>query len=198
MRRTALDIFYSSNRFIIKSCNKSYKSPRLPAGRIEASLFLQGLVPTYTIHRLRSIEVVFSPFEINYLSSARYNDWLSTISHLAKHANLPNLTLKIRTTRGREGCYNSGYQSRWFTENQKERVLRMYRRLLTPLDELKGLGDLFLHLEWPLDRYLLALFRTTEVREHQGDELVEMERMLEQRVMGEQYDSHARGKDQWL
>lgn len=70
----------------------------------------------------------------------------------------------------------------------------MYARVIAPLASLKGLGDLFIDLIWPVDRDIWPVSKEQrESRENQT-----MERTLEQRVMGEGFDSGVRGKDAWL
>lgn len=138
--------------------------------QVEASLFLRNWVPTSAIYHLRSLDIIFPPFEDDCLlpDSASYQRWLLTLSYLAQHANLPKLMLTVRMS-GPEG-------------GQGRLAQEMYTRTLTPLVRLTGLQDLYIHLAYPRIH-----------REH-GSRIDRMEQCLEQMVMGTGYDSKARGK----
>jgi hypothetical protein len=192
MRRCALEIFYSRNQFVLDPQEGRRTPVHSTPERVEASLFLRDLMPVSAIHHLRSLEIVFPPFEGDYLpsDSAGYRDWITTISYLAEHANLPQLTLKVLMS-DVYGGYHLPYR-RGLTRAQKVTVLRMYACVLQPLASLKRPKDLFIDLIYPVDRYERPVSK--EQQKLRGNEIINMERRLEEEIMGEGYDSVARGK----
>ena len=87
-RRAAIEIFYSRNQFVIVPWHARHQPALSTPERVEASLSLRSVVLAYAICRLRALEIVFPPFEGDYLTSdlAGYQDWASTIPPLAEHA----------------------------------------------------------------------------------------------------------------
>lgn len=189
MRRIALEIFYSQNRFIVVPLHGRYQLAPSTPDRVEASLFLRDVVPAHAVHHLRSLEIVFPEFEGDYLAadSPGYQDWLSTISCLAEYANLPKLTLKVRMLDVFRIPYREGL------DRQRTIVLDMYRRVLAPLELLKGLKDIFIHFTSPVEPQEWRL--NTYLRELKRREAKQLEQTFERMIMGEGYDSGARGKD---
>ena len=77
----ARKIFFSKNRFIITSSKGPNGIAEGTPQRLEASVFLTNVVPLASLRYLRSIELVFPPFEDDYLRATdpAYSDWLQTI-----------------------------------------------------------------------------------------------------------------------
>lgn len=190
IRNTALDVFYSRNGFIVIPRN-GLKPLHSAPPYVEASLFLRNFMPTSAIFHLRSLEIVFPPSEEEYLhfSSFGYQDWVSTLAHLAQHGNLARLTLKIRMP----DVILYGFPP--LLRLQINLVLKMYIRVLKPLVELRGLENLYIALAYPL----ICGERVGELeRQRRREYITKLEQYLEQAVMGGSYDSRARGKDEWL
>jgi hypothetical protein len=169
MRYAALEIFYSRNEFIVFPRN-SFDSADPSCNKVEASLFLQDFVPQCAVYHLRSLDIMFSLFSGDYIlsNSEGYQSWVSALSYLAQHANLPRLTLMLRTI--------DSYQLL-----EQKKLCETYTRVLTPLETLTGLKDLFIEL-------------ASSSRPHDVSMIRAMERDFEQRVMGTGYDSETRGK----
>ena len=64
----ARTVFFSSNRFIITSSDGPNTIAETTPDRLEASVFLTDVVPFTSLCWLRSLELVFPPFEDDYLS----------------------------------------------------------------------------------------------------------------------------------
>jgi hypothetical protein len=99
---------------------------------------------------------------------------------LATLATLPSLALSIKI-----GNYQSEGQrlarKEHFTTQDELRILQAYEEVVRPLVQLQGLKLLFLYVPFPFGRV------NEEAR-------VEVERRLEQMVMGTNYDAYCVGK----
>ncbi|KAL1988385.1 hypothetical protein VTN96DRAFT_10068 [Rasamsonia emersonii] len=190
VRNVALEVFYSRNRFIVMPRHGLQPVHSTPP-QVEASLFLKNFMPTSAIFHLRSLEIVFPPSEDGYLHSDSwgYQDWLSTLSHLARHGNLARLTLMIRMPE----IILYGFPP--LLRIQINMVLRMYIRVLRPLEGLTGLEDLYIALGYPM---ICGENVGEPERQRRLNYITTIEKYLEQMVMGGSYDSRARGKDRWL
>jgi hypothetical protein len=75
----------------------SHLSKGCTPSRLEASIFLTSTVPPNALRFLRFLEVVFPPFDENYLhlDELAYQDWLRTIDYVSDKLCLPTLTLRV-------------------------------------------------------------------------------------------------------
>jgi hypothetical protein len=148
--------------------------------------FLQflNLFPDSTRHLLRSIQLVMPRrFRYGYLAqgSNGHADWLATIDLIATAFPVSNLTLTV------DFPVNFGLRPEWqlkegeTVEQKDRRMWREYKRILEPLGRLEGLQNLFVYTGWPVGK-------------ENWHRRAKQEQFLEKRVMGEAYDSYARGK----
>lgn len=191
MRKDAMEVFNSKNHFIIIPRGGCYEPAQATPDRVQPSLFLSH-VPSYAVRYLRSVEIVFPPFEKDYLrvDENGYQDWLDTIDYIAKNAILSELSIAIYMSDVHEGTavpFRSG-----LNREQKLTILKMYWRTLRPLARLAGLRDLLIHLTWPVDRQRWPV--SDKEWEFRARETWKIEQKLEQLVMGDDYDSILRGK----
>ena len=93
----ARTVFFSSNRFIITSSNGPNAIAETTPDRLEASVFLTDVVPFTNLCWLRSLELVFPPFEDDYLSVTEpaYSDWLQTLDYIKDELNTPMMDLHM-------------------------------------------------------------------------------------------------------
>lgn len=131
-------------------------------------------MPSTALKHLQSLQFVFP----NYYSlmppgSRAAQDWAHLIALLSRSANLPRLSLIIDLSYGRR------HPDLDRPDMEKEPLYQdAHRRVVEPLAQLKGLKDLFIHLEWPWG------YGNSHEREQ----------ALEKWVMGAEYDSLSRGK----
>lgn len=207
----AIDVLYSCNRIIITQStghdthiNSFHALPRLDASR-----FITRHMEPEKLHHLQTLELVFpgcAPQFCPGLDKPFYLDWCFAIDHVKAHANLPNLTIIVHmshivhmSTTHRLNYYPSIFRKRLrLSDGSMAFELRTHARLLAPLRNLRGLWRLFVHLEapwhWSPDTVLPMGGPVTCLCPDQFKLAVEMERWLEQTVMGEKYDGYAVGK----
>ena len=82
-------------------------------------------------------------------------------------------------------------------------IYKSYLRVLMPLQGLKGLSKLFVHVAWPWEWTQRGRWRRTEQRDVVAREVSDVERRLERMVMGMDYESERvgkreLGKSQWM
>lgn len=129
----------------------------------------------------RKLTLIFPPMDPTYLTQERksWALWLETIELLATSANLPSLEVKV--------CFASHiYPPDWeghdwgrfgkVKDAEEAEMRAAYRHIISPMKRLNGLKRLFIHVAWPFRDGLADVRRSDE-------------RMLEQIVMGESYDS---------
>jgi hypothetical protein len=97
LREDAQAIFFMKNRFVItpsKGCN--HVADGTPA-RLEVSIFLTKIVSPNALGFLTFLEVVFPPFDNDYLRlhEPAYQDWLQTIDYVRDKLYLPTFTLRF-------------------------------------------------------------------------------------------------------
>ena len=151
--------------------------------------FSQGL-RREALRFLRSLQFVDPRIVSSHSSSedASAQSLVESIEILRQHADLPRLVITIDKSRSREDIdmYTTQDEGDEYDRNAWARD----QFLISPLKQLHGLKDLFVHLASP--RYVQGF---AELRDRK-------EKLLEQSVMGDHYDAIARGKfldeDRWL
>lgn len=207
----ARKIFFSKNRFIITSS----KGPNVIAEgtpqRLEASVFLTNVVPFTSLRWLRSVELVFPPFEEDYLRATdpAYSGWLQTIDHVKKELCIPmlNLHVHIADPQTDNGSVVGGLTYRPnLRKEQAQIILAMYMRTLKTLPPLDKFKSFTMHLVMPWGWDQTGYHRSK--RNHETMEAYEkrrmhMEKVVGRSIVGEYIDqvltnSNARSDSQWL
>jgi hypothetical protein len=206
LREDAQEVFFSRNRFVVTSSERFPTMPILSTPpRLEVSLFLREALPSHTLGLLRFLEIVFPPFDHDYLrtGSSAHKDWLQTILYIRDRLNLPSLTLRVYFADVMFEPQDSEFR-KLITVEQGKAVFQSYARTLRPLSKLreKGLDRFFVHLTLPFERK----------RDRDWDEPgnitavtaqeTGLRRWGERMVMGDGYDSTALrrkedGPSQW-
>ncbi|KAI9876146.1 MAG: hypothetical protein M1830_007250 [Pleopsidium flavum] len=181
MREDATRIFYSRNHFIARPHLSVYGYNTITPTRVGISQFLTRL-PRNALKNLCSIQWVLPDFGNDYLLPGEDAslDWLNTIDFIAHNTDLSRLSLTMDMS-NELLSYHFAYEREQEAIDQEEAMWATYQRVLEPMVQLKSLQNLFLHLSWPLNP------RKENLRHQQ-------ERILEKRVMGEDYDSIPSGK----
>ncbi|RFU27852.1 hypothetical protein B7463_g8506, partial [Scytalidium lignicola] len=205
LRKDAQAIFFMKNRFIItpaKGCNRV--ADGTPA-RLEVSVFLTKIVPPNALCFLTYLEVVFPPYDEDYLRSCEpaYLDWLQVIDYVKDKLYLPTLTLRIHMA----DHYPSGQDVTPFRSNMSKKqgmtIIAMYGRTLRPLSRLSGMDRFFVHLAWPFAWTRSGRRGRRENPEFVNQQIATMEQQIERLVMGNDYNSmllnkKKQGNSQWL
>ena len=82
------------------------------------------------------------------------------------------------------------------TKEQAIDIYKSYMRVLMPLQRLKGLSKLFVHVAWPWEWTERGRWRWREERDAVEREVSDVERRLERMIMGMTYESGRAGKGQ--
>ena len=175
VRELATHIFYTSNHFIIlPRSDKDNNTLVQRSSQGELSQFLARL-PEYAWKDLRYIQWTSPVFKADYIppNEDETSGWLNTIDLLSRKADLSRLSIMMDLI-----CDYTWYipNGEYVLDAQEMVMWTAYQRALKPMVGLKGLLNLFIHINWPRldqDRY---------------------EKKLEELVMGEGYNSAARGK----
>jgi hypothetical protein len=196
-RQDALPIFFQQNRFLITPpgvhysrliCSNLYGfrtyQRTIPMPRYELSIFLSSL-PSMALRYVRRLEWLLPQFS-NYRAApeSAYFDYLGTIDMMAQAMHLPLLTLvlNLRVSMRDSEAWAISYPFR------RQRDGDMYNKILLPLQRLHGLKDCFIYLkrivEYIDDFNRWAYYDSDEMR-------------YEKEIMGQDYDSAARGKP-WM
>lgn len=205
LHEDAQAVFFKKNRFIITPAAGCFEPAEETPSRLEASIFLRDVIPFSALCFLRFIEMVFPPFEGDYLRADEpaYQDWLDTIDHVKGGLCLPVLTFRIyaadRLLFPSPGC---PYRTK-MTKEQGLAIIRMYFRAVKPLSQWNELHRFFAHLAWPFGWTPGGRRRVLETPEFVREEVERIERFAERFVLGAEYDSSALGKadqrdSQWL
>lgn len=183
MNKYATEIFFSQNTF---GANTGYNEPDLPDS-IHHLRFLQQL-PSAALQYVCNLRFEFSDLNHPYLDPGTdfQRNWASTIEFISENLVLSQLTVRIVDKTGRdatEAWYTTGVDDSAELEAED---WRLYQCLAEPLDNLKGIKDLWIHFTGPAHRtyygdYWIQLRKQREVS-------------LERRIMGNEYNSAARGK----
>ena len=207
----ARKIFFSSNRFIITSSKGPNDIAEGTPQRLEASVFLTNVVPFTSLRCLRSVELVFPPFEEDYLRATdpAYSDWLQTIDHVKNELCIPMLDLHIhvadpQTDNGRV-VEASTYRPN-LSKEQARTIIAMYIRTLKSFPSLDQFKSFTMHLavSWGWDRTgYRRSERSHETLEAHERKRINMERTVGRSILGDNIDrvlmdSKRRGDSQWL
>ncbi|KAL2012827.1 hypothetical protein VTN00DRAFT_352 [Thermoascus crustaceus] len=190
MTEQARYVFYSRNVFSLKlDCWPSRapsSSPTMTPWKVENSQFL-GLFPVDCVKHLHRIEWKFPEMDDSCFLPVQQGtaDWIDTLDFIARNDILPKLTLILDLShdeaaiewRGDETVANN-------VDNKEIHEMKwsLYQRVVEPVVRLRGLKDVFVHISWLLTR------RYDHIRDRR-------EQILERRVMGDDYDSFARGRN---
>ena len=202
----ARDVFFSQNRFIITPIDGCGQAPTTVLPHFEASTFMQDIIPSQCLHLLRFLEIVFPPLDEQYLAprGSALQNWEHTVEHLRDKLNLPSLTLRVYYADFYGPCHATPFR-RQLHRKEGWRVGGAYMRIIRPLQKLKesGLKKLFVYAAWPWMWTRKGRNTARKSRWIVDTDVSYLERRLERRVMGDEYDSallgkHELPKSQWL
>ena len=181
LHRAATKIFYQGNSFAILPPGDSM----LPNAYPPLLEFLSSL-PPQALQHLRSIQCVFPALSTNFLNrgSKDHSHWLQTITFMSNNLQLSKLSLSLDMSTDRGPTSDTAYMSLQEVSDMVDAMWVMYQRVVEPLIGAplnRALKNLFIKLSWPQD----------DAARHIRDA---RERILEQRVMGEDYDAVLNGK----
>ena len=212
MLEDAREVFLKANRFVIvPEGGSSLASTRdvvdRTPERMPAALFLTQVVSLAALRHLRFLEVVFPPFRTPWMlvHEPAYRQWQDAIAIVQNHLTLPALTLRVYFAD--KLAYHDPSSGSPFrdtmTKEQAMEIYKSYMRVLMPLQGLKGLSKLFVHVAWPWEWTQRGRWRRTEQRHAVEREVSHVERRLERMVMGMNYESERAGKrelgkSQWM
>lgn len=181
MREDAIRIFYSKNHFVVHTLDCPDLDDALNPLHAAPPRFLPPF-PLHGFRYLRSLQWVFPRFYGTRLCHGEnlLQDWLDTIDCMVRRVDVSKLILTIDMTSDLPILLFASANGLVNTTSEAS-MWSLYQQIIEPMIAFKGLQDLFVHLAWPLDH-------------HKHDLRVHQERVLERRVMGEHYDSSARGK----
>jgi hypothetical protein len=169
----ATDVFFSYNAFSIHTWNANFVSQdNINLAGIHT--FLERL-SSHALGRMRRLTLLLPPISDLSLVDGLLNWrlWQASIQVLASKATLPILSLTVEI-----GSYwgeNEGFDTR---AHSTLRILQAYEKeVVRPLLQLRGLKRLFLYVPCPFGR------DNEEAR-------LQVERRLEQMVMGVDYDAY--------
>lgn len=176
IRQYAQYIFYSQNQFHITVDPWCL----LPSPDLEIPSNLQSLkpFPRDCLQHLRYIEWAFTDeLEAHLVSPEQdgHPDWINVLDLISQNIPLSRLTF-ILSFGWEAACRFFGWLGDYESKNPE-----CYEQIVKPMTRLEGLKDYFIHLSWPVDMV-----------DETG--LEEYEQRLEKLVMGDGYDSFARGK----
>ncbi|MCJ1364387.1 hypothetical protein MMC16_003497 [Acarospora aff. strigata] len=139
-------------------------------------------IPQHATKFLRSVQLVLVVHDYNYglPGATETTKWLKSIDFIAQNTNVPRLTLTIDMSSELD-AYGDGYGYVLPRIDPDGAMWTVYQRIMEPMVRLKGLQNLFVHLSWPLSDLEEDLRHLHE-------------RILERRVMGDDYDSVSKGK----
>ena len=204
-------IFFSQNRFIITSS----KGPNGIAGgtpeRLEASVFLTNVVPFTSLRWLRSVELVFPPFEEDYLrvTDPAYRNWLQTVYHVKNDLCIPmvNVHIHMADPQTDNGRVVGGLTYRPnLSKEQAQKIVVMYIRTLKTFPALDQFKSFTMHLALPWgwdQRGRHRSERSQETMETYERKRMHMEKTVGRSNMGDRIDqvlidSKRRRDSQWL
>ncbi|KAI8944515.1 hypothetical protein F4801DRAFT_585343 [Xylaria longipes] len=219
MYEDAIRTLYSYNRIIITPPGGRFDlclGPNYLPSRLEAARFITRHMYPHVLQHLRHLEIVFPELDPSFCpetSSPFYLDWRFAIDHLKWHGNLHGLTFTIHISSDSASrdpwlrYVNKRFKQGETTET--ECMLRPYTQLITPLQNLREMQGLFIHLQWlwywKSYENLFWIDWDVEGRLRQRPRKVHraFEDLLEWFVMGKDYDSFAIGKaeeqpSEWL
>lgn len=199
----AREVFLGSNRFVIvPEGGGSREATRdvvdCSPERMHAATFLTQVVPRSALRHLRFLEVVFPPFRTPWMLAHEpaYRQWQEAIAIVRDHLTLPALTLRVYFADKLPYDHPSSDSPfrETLTKAQAMEIYTSYVRLVQPLQELKGLRKLFVHVAWPWEWTERGRWRRREQGATVEKEVWDFERRLERMVMGQEYESKKVGK----
>lgn len=174
-------------------------------------MFLKNIVPFTSLRWLRSVELVFPPFEEDYLRATdpAYNDWLQTIEHVEKELCMRMIDLHVHMADPEtdDGKVVGGLTYRPnLKKEQMRKVISMYVRTLKTLPLLNQFRSFTMHLAVPWGWDETGYHRSN--RSHERMQFYEKKRMHIQEMLGRSIvgenidqvlmDSSRRSDSQWL
>ena len=166
VRTYAIQIFYSRNHFTVTRGTLWDFLTRLPHDAWPCLRSLTWMVPAF-----RSDYILANKDE-------ERSRWGRTIDLMVRYPRLAELSLTIDMTSELK-MGGDPYMDLVKYPDEEQAMWEAYQRFLEPLSQLGLLKDLFVHLSWPMD---------------DDEDRHRREQILEKRVMGDMYDSVARGK----
>ncbi|VBB76049.1 Putative protein of unknown function [Podospora comata] len=137
-------VFFSQNRFVVHDYDSSSPSgvpnheellPRqYPFDRFAVSEFLRDVVPQGCLDMLRSLEVVFPPYNWEVWpqdDSPAQKDWLATVDWAKDKLNLRGLTLRV--VMADVSDWGAPDDRVDMTAEQDRAIIKAYHRIITPL-----------------------------------------------------------------
>ena len=207
----AREVFLGANRFVIVpegggdwvTCRDVVdRSPE----RTPAAMFLTQVVPRNALRHLRFLEVVFPPFRTPWMLAHEpaYQQWQEAIEMMRDHLNLPVLTIRVYFADRLPYDHHSEPSFRdTMTKDQAMEIYKSYMRIVMPLQGLKGLSKLFVHVAWPWEWTQRGQWRRRVHEDAVEREVRDVEARLERIVMGVGYENERAGKgelgeSQWM
>ncbi len=185
--QSAREVFFSQNRFIITSSKGPNGLAESTPERLEASVWLKNIVPFISLRWLRSVELVFPPFEGDYLRATdpAYGDLLQTIEHVEKELCIRMIDLHIHMA-DPETDNGSVVGAPTYRPNlekeQSQKVIAMYVRTLKTLPPLNRFRRFTMHLAVPWGWDETGYHRSK--RSHETMQAHEKKRMHIQEMVG--------------
>ena len=196
-RDCAMKVFYGKNSFsvVMEGPVSLYQDSTILSSRLNTewegstvrlqseTSFAPGLTrfPHSSISYLASLNLLFECSDITYLQpdQAGWHNWLKTIDILFREADLKALTIQLRMQESFYPDFDS--EKPTFDSEYQSLMLQKYENLVRPMRILRGLKNLFVHLNWDTSTGF-------------PDGRQEIEQVLERMVMGQKYDAWKRGK----
>ena len=208
----AREVFLGANHFVIVPEGGGSRGltrdivDRSPE-RMPAATFLTQVVPRGALRHLRFLEGVLPPFRTPWMLAHEpaYRQWQEAIGIVCDHLTLPALTLRVYFADKRpydDPSSDSPFRDT-MTKAQAMEIYVSYMRILMPLQGLKGLSKLFVHVAWPWEWTERGRWRRREERGAVEREVRDVEGRLEKMIMGKGYESERMGKEelgksQWM
>jgi hypothetical protein len=191
MQEDVQAVFFMKNRFVITPAKGCTSVPKSTPSRLEISIFLTSIVPSNALGLLRFIEVVFPPFDEDYLRphEPAYQDWLQTIDYVKDKLYLPTLTLRVYMADHAAHGNNVTLFRRRITKEQQRTILSMWVRTFRPLSKLNGMNRFFAHITLPYSSTPRGRRDRNERPDWYFEENRQWDQRVERLVMGDDYDS---------
>ena len=172
--------------------------------RMPAAISLTQAVPRGALRHLRFLEVVFPPFRTPWMlpHEPAYQQWQEAIEIVRDHLTLPALTLCVYFADKLPYDNDTSFRLE-MTKEQAMEIYKSYMRIVMPLQGLKGLSKLFVHVAWPWEWTGRGSWRRRVQKDAVKREVRDVEARLERIVMGVGYENERVGKrelgeSQWM
>lgn len=202
VRRHAQMVFFSKNRFSVFGKHPpTGENPRYPA-----SIFLADIVSGDCLRHLRFLEIVFPIFdEYDYDADPAYHEWRRCVESVKHSLSLPLLTVRVHMEEYYCGDDEITEFRQGMSSSQGIALRLAYLNMTNPLKKWGdcGLYRLFVYFPWPWDCTPQGIELLRRAREGLGTYPDRQETLIEQHVMGPDYNSKSMGKDtvkpsEWL